>query len=217
MHAPTRHEAETTVPARSRILVWDVPLRLFHWLMVACFAGAYLTAESSFWRPVHATLGYTMAGLVVFRLIWGLVGTRYARFSQFVRGARTASAYLSSLLRGQPLHYTGHNPLGALAVVSLLGLTLIVALTGWATLNDWGGKWSEQLHEGLANAMLGLVLLHVVAVIITSRLHHEHLIAAMLHGKKEGLPGEGITQRRRLVAFLLLAAVVGFWWQQLRL
>ena len=64
--------------------------------------------------------------------------------------------------------------------------------------------------------MLGLVLLHVVAVIITSRLHHEHLIAAMLHGKKEGLPGEGITQRRRLVAFLLLAAVVGFWWLQLR-
>lgn len=217
MHAPTHHESGTNVPASPRVLVWDVPLRLFHWLMVACFGGAYLTAESSFWRPVHTTLGYTMAGLVMFRLLWGLVGTRYARFSQFVRGPRAALAYLNSLRRGQPLHYTGHNPLGALAVIALLGLTLIVALTGWATLSDWDGKWSEELHEGLANAMLGLVVLHVVAVFISSRLHHEHLIAAMLHGMKEGLPGEGIPHHRRVVALLLLAAVLGFWWLQFRL
>ncbi len=71
--------------ANRKILVWDAPVRVFHWLMVFSFAGAYLTAESERWRMLHVTLGYTMAGLVVFRIVWGLVGTRYARFSDFVR------------------------------------------------------------------------------------------------------------------------------------
>ena len=72
-------------PAR-RVLVWDAPVRVFHWLMVASFAGAWLSAESERWRLLHVTLGYTLAGLVVFRVLWGLVGTRHARFASFVRG-----------------------------------------------------------------------------------------------------------------------------------
>ena len=98
---------------RSSTLVWDLPVRLFHWLLVLCFAGAWLTAESEHWRLVHVTLGYTMAALVAFRIVWGLLGTRYARFSSFVRGPSAVLAYLRSLSGPKPEHHTGHNPAGA--------------------------------------------------------------------------------------------------------
>lgn len=111
-------------PGSRKILVWDAPVRVFHWLMVLSFAGAYLSAESERWQLLHVTLGYTMAGLVVFRILWGLIGTQHARFSAFVHGPRTVVRYLGTLLRGRPEHYTGHNPAGALAIVALLMLTL---------------------------------------------------------------------------------------------
>ena len=198
------------------ILVWDAPLRVFHWLLALCFAGAYLTAESDALRLVHVTLGYTMAGLVAFRLVWGLVGPRYARFASFVRGPAAALRYLRSLAGGQPQHHVGHNPAGALAIVALLGGTLLVAATGWANYHDIGGHWTEEVHEVLANAMLALVLLHVAAVLASSWLHRESLVGAMLHGYKQGAPGEGIGRPWRGLAALLLAAVLGFWcWQWL--
>ena len=99
--------------ARPAILVWDAPVRVFHWLMVLSFAGAYLTAESERWRLLHVTLGYTMAGLVVFRIVWGLLGSRYAKFSSFVRGPAAVARYVRSLFNGQPEHHVGHNPAGA--------------------------------------------------------------------------------------------------------
>lgn len=215
MNSPLRSGAASGNPPTARILVWDLPVRVFHWLLAACFAGAYLTGESAFWRPVHTTLGYTMAGLVLFRLAWGLVGTRYARFADFLRGPRTALAYLRTLLQGRPQRFTGHNPLGALAVLALLLLTLLVAASGWATLNERGSEWLEEVHEALANAMLGLVALHIAAVVISSRLHQERLVAAMIHGRKDGLPAAGITSHCLLVAVLLLLAVLAFWWLRL--
>ena len=134
-------------PASRKILVWDAPVRVFHWLMVLSFAGAYLSAESERWRLLHVTLGYTMAGLVGFRILWGLMGTRYARFSSFVRGPRAVARYLGAMLRGQPEHHTGHNPAGALAIVALLALTLVVTASGWASYNEIAGKWLEDLHR----------------------------------------------------------------------
>src|SRR5689334_25268350 len=128
-------------PATRTILVWDAPVRVFHWLMVLCFAGAYLTAESERWRLAHVTLGYTMAGLVAFRLLWGWVGTRHARFSSFVRGPEAIARYLRGLVGGRPEHHAGHNPAGALVIVALLGMTLVVTAAGWATYNEVGGHW----------------------------------------------------------------------------
>ena len=88
---------ETGLPeASTRILVWDVPTRLFHWLLVLSFVVAYLTSESERWQLWHVTAGYTFGALLVFRLLWGFVGSRYARFSQFVRGPRQVLAYLRS-------------------------------------------------------------------------------------------------------------------------
>lgn len=198
----------------AKVLVWDMPVRLFHWLMVLCFAGAYLTAETERFRLVHVTLGYTMAGLVAFRLIWGLMGTRYARFSSFVRGPGAAWRYLRSLPGGRPEHHVGHNPAGALAIVLILGLTAMVSSTGWANYNELGGEWLEETHEVLANLMLLIVGVHVAGVVLSSWLHKENLVRAMVTGRKPGQAQDGIRRAWLSVAALMLVAVLGFWWQQ---
>jgi cytochrome b len=200
----------------SDVLVWDAPVRVFHWLLVASFAGAWLTAESERWRLVHVTLGYTMAGLLVFRVLWGLVGTRHARFGSFVRGPRAVLAYLRSLVGGTPQHHTGHNPAGAIAIVALLALIAITAASGWAAYNDWGGQWFQELHEGTANTMLGIVLVHLVGVGFGSWVHRENLVRSMLTGRKHVPSEQGIRSAWRTVGVLMLAATLGFWWLQWR-
>lgn len=206
--------AEAAESGARKILVWDLPVRVFHWLLVLSFAGAYLTAESERWRLVHVTLGYTMAGLVVFRILWGFAGTRYARFSSFVRGPQAVKRYLGSLLSRKPEHHTGHNPAGAVAIVALLLLALGVAASGWATYNEVSGDWLEEVHEAAANVMLAIVGMHVAAVILSSLLHGENLVRTMITGCKTGKPEEGIRGAWRTVGALMLAAVLGFWWVQ---
>lgn len=214
MNTASASRADARPAAAGRVLVWDAPVRVFHWLMVLTFAGAWLTADGERWRMVHVTLGYTMAGLVAFRVLWGLVGTRHARFADFVRGPGAVAGYLKSLLRGRPEHHAGHNPAGALAIVALLLLAVAVPLTGWALFNDLGGHGLEDVHEGVANAMLALVAVHVAAVAISSWLHRENLVAAMVTGRKAAAPQDAIRGAWRSVAALMLVAVLGFWWLQ---
>ncbi len=216
MNTTSASPAETIVsaPSANRVLVWDAPVRVFHWLTVLSFAGAWITAESERWRLLHATLGYTMGGLLLFRIVWGFVGSRHARFADFVRGPRAVLRYLGSLLRGQPEHHVGHNPAGALAIVGLLLLIALASVTGWAAYNEVGGDWTESLHEGAANAMMGLVVVHVAAVALSSWLHRENLVGAMISGRKPGTPRDAITHAWRSVAALMLAAVLAFWWWQ---
>ncbi|HKI65233.1 MAG TPA: cytochrome b/b6 domain-containing protein [Burkholderiales bacterium] len=174
---------------KSRILVWDVPTRAFHWLLALSFLGAFLTAESERQRDVHVALGYAMLGLVAFRLVWGLVGTRYARFRSFAFGPKRLAAYLKSLLTLRPQHYLGHNPAGSWAIYALLALTVLSGATGYATYNDIGGGWLEELHEGVANTLLAVVIVHVAGVLVSSLLHRENLVRSMLTGYKTGDPG----------------------------
>ncbi len=201
-------------PVQRAVLVWDAPVRVFHWLMVLSFAGAWLTAESERWQQVHVTLGYTMAGLVAFRLIWGLVGPRHARFSSFVRGPAAVARYLGAALRGRPEHHTGHNPAGAIAIVALLVLAAAVTATGWANFNDLGGHWLEEVHEAAATLMLAVVGVHLAGVLLGSWLHRENLVGAMITGRKAGTPQEATRSAWRTVAALMLVAVLGFWAMQ---
>lgn len=201
---------------KTRIRVWDAPVRVFHWLMVLSFTGAYLTAESERWRMVHVSLGYALGGLVVFRLVWGVVGTRYARFSSFVRGPVVVLRYLRGMLGGQPVRYVGHNPAGAVAIVLMLACSGVIVGSGWAVYNDLGGHLAEALHEGVGNFMLAVVGVHIAGVVMASRLHQENLVRAMVTGTKPGMPGEGIDRAWWGVAALLLAAVMGFGWLQWR-
>ena len=198
----------------TKIKVWDAPVRVFHWLLVLSFAGAYLSAESERWRLLHVTLGYTLGGLVAFRLVWGLVGTRYARFANFVRGPQAVLTYLRSLRKGQPQHHLGHNPAGAVAIVLLLLASVAVVGSGWAIYNDVGGEWLSELHDIAANSMLLVVAIHIAGVLVASRLHRENLVRAMVTGQKNGAPADGIRRTRAALAVLLVLAVLGYWWLQ---
>ena len=215
MNAISASPASTVDQATPRaILVWDAPVRVFHWLMVLCFAGAYLSAESERWRLLHVTLGYSMVGLVGFRLVWGVLGTRYARFSSFIRGPQAVARYVGALLRRQPEHHTGHNPAGAIAIVALLGLTLVMGLSGWAIYNDYSAAWLEKTHDLAANAMLLMVGIHIAGVAVASLMHRENLLRSMLTGRKLGQPKDGIGHSWHWLAELLLLAVLVFWWLQ---
>ncbi len=207
-------EAEARGEARGG-LVWDLPVRLFHWLMAGCFAGAWLTAESERWRMLHAVLGWTMLGLVLFRIVWGFAGTRHARFASFVRGPRAVWEHLRGLVGGPVDEGAGHNPAGGWAVLALLALTLATAGLGWAAYD--GVQVAEELHEGAANALIALVVLHLAAVAFTSWRLRRNLVRAMLTGRSSAEPeapaGKGV-RPRAVMALLLAAAVVAFWWSQ---
>jgi len=206
--------APTGAAGPPRVLVWDLPVRVFHWLLALSFAGAWITAESERWRLLHVTLGYTLGGLIVFRVLWGLVGSRHARFDDFVRGPRAVLRYLGALLRGRPEHHVGHNPAGAVAIVGMLGLGALTVASGWALYNGIGGELFEDLHEAAANTMVAVVVAHIAGVLLASRVHHENLIGAMFSGRKPASPEDGIRSAWRSVAALMLVAVLGFWaWQ----
>jgi cytochrome b len=196
-----------------RILVWDWPTRIGHWAMAIAFIVAYATGESEEWRLVHVMAGGALAGLVVFRLLWGLVGSRHARFGTFMRSPKAALAYVTNLLRGQPEHYTGHNPAGGWAIVGLLLLGLGTAVSGWPLYQDIGGEWLEELHEGVVNFMLLLVGIHLAGVVVGSLAHRENLPRAMVTGYKMGGTNEAISGGRIWAVPLLIAcALYGGWW-----
>ncbi len=215
--APMSGHAMAGSAPPAAVRVWDAPVRVFHWLLAASFAGAWLTADGERWRLVHVTLGYTMAALVVFRLLWGVAGTRHARFGDFMRGPAAVLRYLRSLAGSRPEHHSGHNPAGGWAVLALLGLTAVTAALGWATYSDLGGEWLEDGHEAAASLLMAVVLVHIAAVLLSSWLHKENLIRAMFTGRKRAVAAEPDARPWRPVAALLLAGVIGFWavqWQQ---
>lgn len=201
---------------RQRRLVWDLPVRLFHGLIVVCFAGAWLTSESERQALLHETLGYTLAGLIVWRLVWGLVGTRHARFGDFVTGPGAVLRYLKNVARRTPEHHVGHNPASALAIVVLLVMGLVLGASGWALQQDVGGEWVEELHELAANVFLLTAIGHIVGVLLASRMTGENLPRSMVDGLKIAPPEQAIGSSWRSVAALLLAAVLGFWVLQWR-
>jgi cytochrome b len=194
-----------------RILVWDLPTRIFHWALALSFAGAFLTAESERWRDIHVLLGYTVLGLIAFRLIWGFVGTRYSRFAEFVRRPAYVIRYLAQLLRGHAEHPVGHNPAGAVVILLLLVLGIASGISGWAVYEEIGGDWLEKLHEFISNAMLAVVFIHIVGVLISNYLQGENLIVAMITGRKRGEANQAISSSYPLIAMLLLTALIGFW------
>jgi len=194
----------------TKTLVWDLPTRAFHWLLAASFVGAFVTSDSERLRDVHMLLGYSAVGLVVFRLLWGIVGTRYARFASFPLSPRRVVDYLKSIVTFSPRHYFGHNPAGSWAILGMLALIAATAVTGWAQAVEFGPRWMEDVHEGLANATVALVVVHVVAVVLSSALHRENLVRAMLNGYKPGT-GPAAAGTRWFVALLLIGAVGAFW------
>jgi cytochrome b len=165
------------------VRVWDPVVRLFHWTLAAAFLGAFLIERP---RDLHEALGYVALGAVAVRLVWGLAGSRYARFADFVPSPRGLLDYLAAALRGREPRYLGHNPAGGAMVVALLAMVALTGGSGWLMGTDafFGENWLEELHEVAANTTLGLVGLHLAGVVWESLRHRENLVAAMITGKK---------------------------------
>jgi len=189
-----------------KILVWDLPTRLFHWLFAGSFVVAYFTAESDSLFALHVFAGLLMLVLIAYRLVWGLVGSRYARFSSFLFSPAAAVRYAFAALKGQATRHIGHNPLGSWAIYAMILLGAGSAATGLATLLT--GEVFKEVHEVLANGMLAVVVIHLIGVALASLVHKENLPRAMVNGHKEGPVEEGIRSPRYLAAALLVALVV---------
>lgn len=195
----------------SMVRVWDPFVRIGHWVLVGMFATAYLTEGEPQW--LHTSAGYVIAATVGLRILWGLVGPRRARFSDFVTGPGRVLAYLRGLISGRAERHIGHSPAGGAMTVALLLALALTALSGMATLAveegqgplagivttdavpSWamededdhegeGGEAFEEIHEVAANATLLLILLHLAGVFWASRVHGENLVRAMIDGRK---------------------------------
>jgi cytochrome b len=185
------------------VKVWDWPVRVFHWTLAASVIGAYVTGESEDFERLHHTLGWVAAGLIAFRVVWGLVGTRYARFTEFVRGPAQVWSYIKSLRSSEPQHFVGHNPVGAVAVMLLMALVALSVYTGWLALAEDAAEWLEEAHEIASNTLIILVVVHVLGVLWSSRTHGENLLKAMLTGRKQAPPGAGIHRNWGVLGLVL--------------
>ena len=173
----------TTEP-QAGVRVWDIGVRLFHWSLVTMVTAAYVLDEP---RRLHRTLGYIVVGLIVFRLIWGVVGTRHARFVSFLPGPRRLLRYLRDIARGREERYLGHNPAGAAMIVALLLTLSAIGATGYMMGMDayFGQEWVERYHKGLVNFLLVLVAFHLGGVALASWRHRENLVRSMITGQKD--------------------------------
>jgi len=206
--------------SRDHVLVWDLPTRAFHWLLVLSFAAAWLAFDDDRYLYIHVYAGYVLLGLLIFRLLWGVIGSYHARFYTFAHDWPSVSAYLKGLLTGQAARYLGHNPIGGWAIFFMLILGLVVTLSGMLTLGveerhgPFAGLLSfdasavlREIHEISAWTMLVMVVVHLGGVIVESFIHRENLIMAMISGYKEG--GEsGVDVRPwSIVAVILLLLI----------
>jgi len=197
---------------KQSVLVWDVPIRIFHWLLVVSFAGAWLTSESEAQQMIHYAFGYSACTLVLFRIIWGIVGTRYARFSQFIKGPAETISHIKLLMTGSEHSSLGHNPAGAIAMISLMILILLIGLTGYWSVKEFLGDFMSEAHETISNITLVIVAIHVGAAIIMSFLQKENLVKSMVSGKKEGTSDQAIRYPMYLVgAGLAIAWAYSFY------
>jgi len=174
---------------------WDPLLRVFHWSLVIFFLLAYITEDD--WLSLHVQAGYAVSLLIGFRLLWGLVGTRQARFSSFIKPPAVIFSYLKKMLTFNVPHYLGHNPVAAVMVMSLLVSIVLVSFTGMVIIasggqgplavtlfSGWRGEWMEEVHEFFANFTLLLVFVHLAGVAVSSLLEGENLIRSMITGRK---------------------------------
>jgi len=205
--------------------VWDLPVRLFHWLLVGAVATAMITGwlAPQWWMGAHLWSGYQILALIGFRLIWGFWGSEYSRFASFAYGPRETFAHLRALVFLKSRHAIGHNPAGAamiwalaLLLIGLVASGLVVAggeekqgpLAGIASY-QWGMA-AKTLHGPLALMLLGLIAGHVLGVIVESRLVRENLVLAMITGKKRLTQKPPVSPRpaRPLPALLALTVMV---------
>lgn len=173
-------------------MVWDPVVRLFHWLVVAGFLANMFVAEEG--KLVHRWIGYGILAMIVVRLLWGFIGTTYARFSNFVPTPSAFSSYVKALSSGREPRYIGHNPAAAIMMIVLVLLLVVCGVTGWMQGLDafWGTEWVQDVHKISAYAILALAGVHALAAVVESLRHQENLIWSMITGRKRPPAGSDI-------------------------
>lgn len=206
----------TGLPAKapSRRVV-DAPTRAMHWLLALSFLGAYLTADGERWRLVHVTLGYTLAGLLVARILWGLFGPRPARLSVLWCKLQRGPAWLKSAVRGRIDWRQGQNLMLAASIALLLLVIAPLTLSGLGLYQEWiDAEWLEDLHALLGDGMLVVALAHIAAVLALSLLRRRNLLTPMITGRMAGAEPDLVKRSFAGLTALLLATVLAFWtWQ----
>jgi cytochrome b len=171
------------------IKVWDLFIRFFHWSVVIMFTLDYGLIEDEGSGSMHRILGYAIGILLILRIIWGFIGSTNARFASFFPTPQRIKRHLTDLKHGQVDPREGHNPLGGAMVILLLIMLAVISLSGWMQTWDqfWGEAWLEEVHEMAANFTLLLVVIHVSAVIVMTKVTGIPLLRTMLTGKRSGL------------------------------
>ena len=207
----TVSDAPRPVPSRRTV---DAFTRTLHALLALSFAGAYITAESEVFRLVHVSLGYTMGGLLVARLLWGFMGPRYARWSAMWGKLRGLVNWFQGLRAGQASWSQAQNLYMAVSVALLLLVIAPVVVSGYVTYQEWTGDWMEEVHEFFGNFMLMAVLAHIVGVLVLSLLRRRNLATPMFTGRVPGVGPDLVKRNHAVLAAVLLTAVLSFWvWQ----
>ncbi len=165
--------------------VWDPLVRIFHWTLVGCFAANAIIVDPE--AKAHLWIGYTIIGLVTFRIIWGVIGTKYARFSSFPPNVSASLQQAKDMLRPSKDHHIGHTPLGALMIYNLILTLAGIGVSGYLMTTDmfWGVEWPEEVHEALVTWAEISALAHIAAVIFESRRTQVNLVKAMITGRKQ--------------------------------
>ena len=171
----------------AQVRVWDLFVRMFHWATVVLFTTAFLSSDAKW---LHEPVGYVVLALAAARIAWGFVGTRYARFTSFVTSPAHVVQYLRQLRQGRAPRHLGHNPAGGAMIVVLLVMLVLVGGSGWMSETDrwFGVRWVSALHSITANLLVLLVIAHVLGVVVSSVLHRENLVRAMITGRKPAVP-----------------------------
>lgn len=198
-----------------RMMVWDSPIFITHWLLAFCFVGAILTQESEKFRLVHVTLGYTMLGIVGFRLIWGFIGSKYARFTTIKPRFLRVRENIQAILSGNKEFSIGLNAIGFVAAYLLMGLVLLVSASGYLVFNEIGPELISEIHELVGNLLITVVVVHVGSIVLNAiyqRLQKSNAEVAT----KIGL----LAQRARpynWVSIIILLIVIYFWGIQFKI
>lgn len=213
-------------PDKGMFKVWDLPLRLFHWSLLLLFLIAYVTGSRVRYYAVHEAAGIALFGLLIFRLIWGFIGSEPARFSSFLKGPRAVLSHVRELLQRRAEPLPGHNPLGGWGVAVMLALLVIESISGlFSSTFDYAGPlaplvldaWADRMasiHAINLNLLLGMIGLHLLGVALTSFFGRENLVASMIHGRKHlaqtsGVPVQGGSGVRVVIAVLVAVAIAG--------
>lgn len=189
--------------------VYDLPLRLFHWIFAGLFVGAFIIAKSidddSSVYAYHMLMGIIMAKLVLLRIIWGLFGTKFARFSNFKLSPGDLVIYFKQLLTSKNKRYLGHNPASSWVAVIMLGLAVGLAISGMLMVRGINDEFFEEVHELFAHAFLFISVAHIAGVLLHSFKYQDGLALSMLDGKKEPVNGtNGIESNRPVVAIIMM-------------